>query len=177
MTSLSMLEKRHAQNLALGSRGLLFSICVKTYKVTLVTDCFVITGLHRPDYLKTLKDKEVWRTSDRTNSCPLVNVAELQQLDRGSYDSAVDTKNELETVRWYDKKLITVFSGEHSIEPVEMCKRWSKHLGRQIEIPRPNLINMYNESIPNPFRQFCCSSSTKSFKPPEFTNFFPPPSG
>lgn len=83
---------------------------------------------------KILKDKGDWPTgvvrADRTNSCPLLNEAELQQLDRGSYDSAVDTKNELVAVRWYDKKLITVFSGEHSIEPVEMCKRWSKHLGR-----------------------------------------------
>lgn len=100
---------------------------------------------------KTLEDKGVWHTgvvqADRTNSCPLLNKAELQQLDRGSYESAVDTKNELVPVRWYDKKLIIVFSGEHSFKPVEMCKRWSKHLRRQIEILRPNLINMYNESM------------------------------
>lgn len=60
---------------------------------------------------------------------------------------AVDVKNDLAGIRWYDCKQITFLSTAVADEPVEMCKRWSKQECRQIEIPRPAVTKLYNESM------------------------------
>lgn len=85
--------------------------------------------------------------ADRTAKCPLLDEYELKELGRGSMDSAIDTKNDLACVRWFDNKAITILSAYSSYIPVTNCKRWSKQENRQIEIPRPAVVGLYNESM------------------------------
>lgn len=98
-----------------------------------------------------LKNQGVWGTGvirpDRTNKCPLMEEKDLKQLGRGSHDSAVDVKNNLMVIRWYDNKQITMLTTIDNIQPVDICNRWSKKDRERVEVNRPAIVRSYNESM------------------------------
>lgn len=83
---------------------------------------------------------------DRTQTL-LLSEQELKQRGRGSFDSAFDEKNDLIAIRWYDNKQITMLSAIDNTDPVEICKRWEKKDRQRIDVPRPSIVQSYNESM------------------------------
>lgn len=66
---------------------------------------------------------------------------------RGSHDQVVRNDRTVSMTKWFDNKPIYFATSAHGVHPIENCRRWSKKDARHIEIPRPNVVKRYNESM------------------------------
>ena len=82
--------------------------------------------------------------SNRMANCHLQDEKELKKIGRGSFDHRVETTHQVCIVRWYDNRAVTVASSYLGFEPLDLAKRWDKSSKQHINVPRPFLVNSYN---------------------------------
>ncbi|KAL3218436.1 hypothetical protein MRX96_005942 [Rhipicephalus microplus] len=85
--------------------------------------------------------------SRRTGRCPLQNEKELKGNGRGSFDFRRDKENGLVICQWYDYRTVTIGSNKHSVNPVGSCRRYDRKNKSFVEVQRPSLVRVYNQSM------------------------------
>jgi hypothetical protein len=50
-------------------------------------------------------------------------------------------------VKWYDKKPIILASSAYAIQPSDQCRRYCKKEKQYIQVQRPSIVKIYNESM------------------------------
>ena len=83
---------------------------------------------------------------DRLRGCNevLKSERELKKEGRGSFCGAVDLNTGITVVRWYDKKLVQLASNYTFTHPTDVVQRWSKKENKYVEVPRPQIVVIYN---------------------------------
>ncbi|KAF2888262.1 hypothetical protein ILUMI_17911, partial [Ignelater luminosus] len=84
---------------------------------------------------------------NRIDKCPIENSAIMKKNPRGTFDSFVDRKNNIVCVKWRDNSVVTVLSNKYGIAPVRKAARYSVKEKSKIEIPQPNVVSCYNQSM------------------------------
>ena len=81
---------------------------------------------------------------NRLRKCPLKPTNIMKKEERGSYDSAFDTNEEILFVRWSDNKCVCIGTNYDTIEPVHKVKRWQSEIKAKGEISQPNVVKSYS---------------------------------
>lgn len=76
---------------------------------------------------------------------PLPSKAEMEKKVRGSYASAISKDDGYIIVRWKDNAVVTMASTTYGVHPLSTASRYSKSEKKQIDLPRPHMITMYNK--------------------------------
>ncbi|KAF2888416.1 hypothetical protein ILUMI_17757 [Ignelater luminosus] len=84
---------------------------------------------------------------NRIDKCPIEGFAIMKKKPRGSFDSFVDRKNNIVCIKWRDNNVVTVLSNKYGIAPVRKAARYSVKEKSKIEIPQPNVVSCYNQSM------------------------------
>lgn len=63
---------------------------------------------------------------NRIGKCPITQVKKMKKEDRGTFDSAFDTKHGISVVRWNDNSVVTMATNWDKIYPLSMAKRYSR---------------------------------------------------
>ena len=87
--------------------------------------------------MKSRVPKSVNLTSDKT----------MARLGRGSSEQDVRSDGKINIVQWYDMKSVLLASSSLQIEPLDECRRWSKKDSKYVQVPRPYIVNKYNECM------------------------------
>lgn len=85
--------------------------------------------------------------SGRTGRCPLQNEKELKGNGRGSSDFRREKENGLVICQWYDNRTVTIGSNKHSVNSVGFCRRYDRKNKSFLEVQRPSLVRVYNQSM------------------------------
>lgn len=82
----------------------------------------------------------------RIAKCPLKSNADMQKLERGTYDYRTDNGNKVCLVRWKDNRVVTCATNFDSIKETN-CTRWSKEKKQKITVKQPELFSNYNNGM------------------------------
>ncbi|KAL3209852.1 hypothetical protein MRX96_037661 [Rhipicephalus microplus] len=85
--------------------------------------------------------------SGRIGRCPLQNDKELKGNGRGSFDFRREKEDGLVICQWYDNRTVTIGSNKHSVNPVGSCRRYDCKNKSFVEVQRPSLVRVYNQSM------------------------------
>ncbi|KAF2890837.1 hypothetical protein ILUMI_15336 [Ignelater luminosus] len=80
---------------------------------------------------------------NRIDKCSIEDSAIMKKKPRGTFDSFVDRENNIVCVKWRDNSVVTVFSNKY----VRKAARYSVKEKSKIEIPQPNVVSCYNQSM------------------------------
>ncbi|KAJ8959938.1 hypothetical protein NQ314_006141 [Rhamnusium bicolor] len=86
----------------------------------------------------TVRDNKV------PKECPLKTKAQMKKQPRGTIDSCIARDLGIIFVKWVDNNVVTVASTSYGVEPLSNVKRYSQSEKKIIQVPRPNLIGLYN---------------------------------
>lgn len=78
---------------------------------------------------------------------PFQEDKEFRKLTRGSFDELSDREQNVVIVKWLDNKPIHIASNFVGKGELCVCKRWDNTLKRHVEIPQPEVVNLYNKSM------------------------------
>ncbi|KRX27638.1 PiggyBac transposable element-derived protein 3 [Trichinella nelsoni] len=81
----------------------------------------------------------------RTKAIPLMEKNKVAKKQRGFFDHKND--GNVYVCRWNDSSVVTLASNHLTHLPVGQTKRYSKKQKKRIEIPMPNIVKNYNESM------------------------------
>ncbi|KAF2888976.1 hypothetical protein ILUMI_17197, partial [Ignelater luminosus] len=84
---------------------------------------------------------------NRIDKCPIEDSAIMKKKPRGTFDSFVDRESNIVCVKWRDNSVVTVLSNKYGIAPVRKAARYSVKEKSKIEIPQPNVVSCYNQSM------------------------------
>ncbi|KAF2895998.1 hypothetical protein ILUMI_10177 [Ignelater luminosus] len=84
---------------------------------------------------------------NRIDKCPIEDSAIMKKKPRGTFGSFVDRENNIVCVKWRDNSVVTVLSNKYGIAPFRKAPRYSVKEKSKIEIPQPNVVSCYNQSI------------------------------
>ncbi|KAF2893936.1 hypothetical protein ILUMI_12238 [Ignelater luminosus] len=84
---------------------------------------------------------------NRVDKCPIEDSAIMKKKPRGTFDSFVDRENNIVCVKWRDNSVVTVLSNKYGIAPVRKAARYYVKEKSKIEIPQPNVVGCYNQSM------------------------------
>ena len=79
--------------------------------------------------------------------CPVPKKAEVKKQPKGYYEGFVERNSGVEVVVWSDNGPVTIGSNFESAEPVGTARRWSKEDVQYVNVPRPALLQAYNECM------------------------------
>lgn len=71
----------------------------------------------------------------------------IKKFPRGFSEQTVRSDGKINVVQWYDQKPILIASTGLGVHPSDNCKRWSKKESKYLQVPRPNIIKSYNDSM------------------------------
>ena len=80
----------------------------------------------------------------RTEKAPSPDIKEMEKKPRGTYKVILDTNNDVAMVCWKDNKAVTVASTNCGAAPVGKAKWFSSADHQRIEIPQPQVVEVYN---------------------------------
>ncbi|KAF2897891.1 hypothetical protein ILUMI_08283 [Ignelater luminosus] len=84
---------------------------------------------------------------NRVDKCPIEDSAIMKKKPRGTFDSFVDRENNIVCVKWRDNSVVTVLSNKYEIASVRKAARYYVKEKSKIEIPQPNVVSCYNQSM------------------------------
>lgn len=103
------------------------------------------------ELLLKLKQYGFWAVgtlrSDRMRGCNVKTEKVLKKEGRGSFDGAFDRNSGLVIIRWFDNKAVQLASNYIDVDPVSTVQRWSKEARKMIDVPRPNIVAVYNAAM------------------------------
>ncbi|XP_037275023.2 piggyBac transposable element-derived protein 3 [Rhipicephalus microplus] len=101
--------------------------------------------------LQELKEMGIWAIgtirSNRLQGCPLKTDKVLKKEGRGSMDARVTRGGDVTVVRWQDNGIVNVASTFVGVGEAKTVKRWSESTKQHVDIPCPEIITKYNESM------------------------------
>ena len=71
--------------------------------------------------------------------------ADLKKTGRGSSDSKVEVNSGIVAVGWYDNRTVDLVSSHVGVEPVSTVVRYDKKQKKNITVPCPEIIKVYNK--------------------------------
>lgn len=77
----------------------------------------------------------------------LSSEKELKEKGRGTSEMFARNDKKQAVVRWYDNKPITLMSSIHGQHPEDTCRRWSRKEKKHIDVPRPDVVRLYNVNM------------------------------
>ena len=99
--------------------------------------------------VKILKERGIFYTGtvrmNRLKGCSLSSEADLKKTGRGSSDSKVEVNSGIVAVRWYDNRTVDLVSSHVGVEPVSTVVRYDKKQKKNITVPCPEIIKVYNK--------------------------------
>ncbi|KAH0815260.1 hypothetical protein GEV33_007531 [Tenebrio molitor] len=78
---------------------------------------------------------------------PYCNQKSMDKKPRGSYESVIDRTDGISIVRWVDNSTVTAASSCFGVEPITNVRRYSQAEKQHIQVPRPNIIGKYSQSM------------------------------
>ncbi|XP_040067151.1 piggyBac transposable element-derived protein 3-like [Ixodes scapularis] len=81
---------------------------------------------------------------NRLGDCKLLDEKTLKKLGQCAHDHRMDNAKRLAVVRWFDRKAVTLVSNFVSVEPVGHVKRYDRKAKVHIDVPRPDIVAVYN---------------------------------
>ncbi|XP_065289748.1 piggyBac transposable element-derived protein 3-like [Dermacentor albipictus] len=101
--------------------------------------------------LQELKEIGIWAIgtirSNRLQGCPLKSEKALKKEGRGSMDASVTKSGDVTVVRWQDNGIVNIASTFVGVGEPTNVKRWSEASKKHVDIPCPEIISQYNESM------------------------------
>lgn len=101
--------------------------------------------------LQELKQIGIWAVgtirSNRLQGCPLKSDKMLKKEGRGSMDARITKGGDITVVRWQDNGIVNVASTFMGVGQPKNVKRWSESSKQHVDIPCPEIITQYNESM------------------------------
>lgn len=80
-------------------------------------------------------------------NAPLYTDAELRRGGRGYYCQVVRECGQISIVKWFDNKPVLLISSVDGTVPADVCRRWCKKSKQYVEVRRPYIVKVYNESM------------------------------
>jgi len=84
--------------------------------------------------------------NNRIEKCPLSSEKVLKNSGRGSFDYRQDD-SEIIVLKWYDNKPVLMCSSFVDGGAETLVRRWDKSNKEYVEIPRPEIISVYNQKM------------------------------
>lgn len=84
---------------------------------------------------------------NRTAKCPLEENKQLQKKERGSFDYAYDTKQNICVVKWHDNSVVSTISNTEGVFPTSSVKRYSRKEKKELLVTQPQMIAVYNKNM------------------------------
>ena len=83
---------------------------------------------------------------NRMQGCIMKSKSELKKEGRGAMDSQTSKEGDLIIVRWCDNGIVQLASNLVGIGTCDKVKRWSQAEKTHIQVDRPEIVKIYNES-------------------------------
>lgn len=84
---------------------------------------------------------------NRLKDASLLNSKIMKKDDRGSYDYAKISDENIIAVKWHDNNVVCLISNFAGVQPVHTVNRYSRRQKKNIRVEQPHLINMYNANM------------------------------
>ena len=101
-----------------------------------------------PGLLRYLREKSIAATGTvrtcRMENPPLKTVVEVNKLERGASDMAVQASFNIAAIRWKDNKVVNVLSTYAGKERLKKANRYSQKEKKKISISQPDAVDVYN---------------------------------
>lgn len=85
--------------------------------------------------------------ANRTAGCPVMSNKDLEKEGRGALDYRVDQNSGIIIVKWVDNSTVQLTSNYIGVEPVSTIKRWNKTEMDRTDVPCPQIVKSYNQSM------------------------------
>lgn len=83
----------------------------------------------------------------RTGNCTLKGEKTQKKERRGAMDFRTEKDSQVVICTWNDNRSVTVGSNVHSVEPLDTCTRYERKTKTYVNVERPNLVRVSNESM------------------------------
>uniref|UniRef100_A0A6B0V2D9 Putative piggybac transposable element-derived n=1 Tax=Ixodes ricinus TaxID=34613 RepID=A0A6B0V2D9_IXORI len=83
----------------------------------------------------------------RTGNCPLKGEKTLNKEGIGAMDFSTEKDSRVGICSWNDNRSVTFVSNVHSVELLDTCTRYERKTKTYVNVERPNLVRVYNESM------------------------------
>ena len=85
--------------------------------------------------------------SNRVENCKFQSVKNFSKAARGTEEHFLDGAGKFIVVRWNDNGVVTMASNAHGVNPMQRATRFSVRERRQVKIPMPSVVSMYNKRM------------------------------
>lgn len=97
-----------------------------------------------------LQEKQIYGLStirmNRFANPPLTPEKTFNKKHRGASEEVISTDGVVIT-QWLDNKKVSLASTYVGIGKLDLCKRWDKKSQKQIQVPRPEVVSLYNKHM------------------------------
>ncbi|XP_065658818.1 piggyBac transposable element-derived protein 2-like [Hydra vulgaris] len=93
------------------------------------------------------KNEATDERDNRTAGCPLMSNKVIEKEGRGALDYRFDNNSGIIIVKWVDNSTVQLTSNFIGVEPLSTIKRGSKTKRDQTNVPCPQIVKSYNESM------------------------------
>jgi len=85
--------------------------------------------------------------SNRVHKAPLKSEKDLKEIGRGAISTVYEKTRNLSLVCWLDNKVVRLISTFAGKDPVEQVQRYDKSSKTHVQVNRPHIIKLYNQSM------------------------------
>lgn len=85
--------------------------------------------------------------ANRLPGCVFIDDKTLKKQGRGAFDFRTEIGNNILAIKWFDNKPVHLVSSFLGPDPVNNVRRWSAEKRSYIDIPRPHIIEQYNQHM------------------------------
>ncbi|CAB3987582.1 Hypothetical predicted protein [Paramuricea clavata] len=102
-----------------------------------------------PELLAYLKLQDIFAVAtlkaNRSRGCPISTEKTMRKRGRGDIAQFSDVKAGLVICAWYDNRRVLTISNFLGKNPVSNCKRFDRKTKKDVSVPRPACIELYNK--------------------------------
>lgn len=84
---------------------------------------------------------------NRLKGISLTNSQNMKKANRGSYDYAKISDQNIIAVKWNDNNVVCLISNFAGVAPIHSVKRYSQKEKKNLQVEQPHLIYMYNANM------------------------------
>ncbi len=102
-----------------------------------------------PELVSFLKSRELFAVAtlraDRRRKCPIPTEKEMKKRGRGDMVQFSEEKCGIVVCSWYDNRRVLTISNFLGKDPVSDCKRYDRKKKKEVSVPRPASVELYNK--------------------------------